>query len=166
MTIRERPHRIPQGTYVGVVNVAFTACVIDRQVIFDSDDVVTAFVGMLTGALAKFACSSPVYCFMPDHLHVIIQGTTERSDTRAAMSAFKQSSGLWLKSHRPDRAWQKDFWDHVIRCNEDLGAQVRYVAENPVRRGLVANWWDYPYTGAIGHDLRSVLFDADDLVRG
>ena len=76
------------------------------------------------------------------------------------MAAFKQKSGFWLGRHRPDRAWQKDFWDHIMLCDEDLGAQVRYVAENPERKGVVRCWQDYPYTGAIGHDLCEILMDA------
>ena len=90
----------------------------------------------------------------------IVQGEAEHADTRAAMAAFKQKSGFWLRRHRPDHAWQKDFWDHVIRCDEDLGAQMRYIAENPVRKGLVRCWQDYPHAGAIGYDLGEVLVDA------
>jgi REP-associated tyrosine transposase len=162
-SIREKPHRLPRNAYVGRVNVAFTACVADRQNLFD-EDVVSAFVDTLRQALSKFDCSAPVYCFMPDHLHVIIQGDAEHSDTRAAMAAFKQKSGFWLSRHRPGRAWQKDFWDHALRCDEDLGAQVRYIAENPVRKGLVRCWRDYPFTGAIGHDLGEILADAAALI--
>jgi len=158
-SIREKPHRLARDAYIGRVNVAYTACVADRKTLFDRD-VVPVFVGMLGDALGKFGCSAPVYCFMPEHLHVLLHGEAERSDTRAAMAAFKQKSGFWLSRHSPDHAWQKDFWDHVIRCDEDLGAQMRYIAENPVRKGLVRCWQDYPHAGAIGYDLGEVLVDA------
>ena len=158
-SIHEKPHRLPRNVYVGRVGVAFTACIANRHILFDRD-VVPVFLEMLDFALTMYACSAPVYCFMPDHLHVIVQGETERSDTRAVMAAFKQKSGFWLRRHRPNRTWQKDFWDHLIRRDEDLGAQVRYIAENPVRKGLVRCWQDYPYTGAIGHDLGAILIDA------
>ena len=46
--------------------------------------------------------------------------------------------------------WQKDFYDHHIRANEDYGAQVRYVLRNPVRRGLVAHWEHWPHRGVLG----------------
>ncbi|MBI4516469.1 MAG: transposase [Deltaproteobacteria bacterium] len=128
--------------------------------LFDEPDVVSIFLATLREALGRWCCSAPVCCFMPDHLHLIVQGDTDRPDTRGAMAAFKQKSGFWLRRHRPGRAWQKDFWDHIIRCSEDLGAQVRYVAENPVRQGLARDWREYPYTGAIGHDLREILADA------
>ena len=157
--IHEKPHRLSRNAYIGRVSVAFTACVADRRFLFD-EYVVPVFVKMLDRALERFRCSAPIYCFMPDHLHVIVQGQTEHSDTRAVMAAFKQRSGFWLRRHRPDRVWQKDFWDHLIRRDEDLGAQVRYIAENPVRKGLVRCWRDHPHTGAIGHDLGEMLMDA------
>ena len=51
----------------------------------------------------------------------------------------------------------QDFYDHIIRADEDLGAQIRYVADNPVRRGLVKSWQEYPFTGALGIDLATVM---------
>jgi len=31
---------------------------------------------------------------MPDHLHVIVQGSTEQSDTRMAMATFKHTGAV------------------------------------------------------------------------
>jgi hypothetical protein len=47
-------------------------------------------------------------------------------------------------------AWQKDFYDHIIRETEDYGAQVRYLLRNPVRRGLCERWEDWAYKGVLG----------------
>jgi putative transposase len=159
-SVREKRHRLPKEAYVGRIHVAFTACVADRNALFHEPAVVQVFLAILREELGRFGCSAPVYCFMPDHLHVIVQGGTDRSDTRGAIAAFKQKSGFWLRHHHADCAWQKDFWDHIIRCSEDLGKQVRYIAENPVRRGLAREWSEYPHTGAIGHELREILANA------
>jgi REP element-mobilizing transposase RayT len=86
-----------------------------------------------------------------------LRGNSADSDVRQAVIVFKQSSGFWLKQHRPDVHWQKDFYDHIIRRDEDLGAQIRYIAANPVRKGLVNDWQEYPHTGAIGVDLGGVI---------
>jgi hypothetical protein len=69
---------------------------------------------------------------------------------------FKQQTGLWLSRHATAR-WQKDFFDHIIHADEDLAAQIRYVANNPVRKGLASDWRSYPFTGAIGCDLYAVI---------
>ena len=108
-------------------------------------------------AAERHGCIVAIYCFMPEHLHVILHGQHESANTWQTMVEFKQRSGFWLKQHRPGTVWQKDFYDHVIRRDEDLGAQVRYIAGNPVRKGLVTDWSEYPHTGAIGIDLDVVI---------
>ena len=52
---------------------------------------------------------------------------------------------------------QKNFHDHIIRAPKDLSTQLMYVVENPVRRGLVAHWQDYPFTGVLGVDIQIVM---------
>jgi REP element-mobilizing transposase RayT len=82
-----------------------------------------------------------------------LSGQNESSDEWAAVTLFKQQTGFWLGNNRPEIRWQKDFFDHILRSDEDLGAQVRYIAGNPVRKGLVKGWREYPFTGSIGVDL-------------
>ncbi|HEY1381774.1 MAG TPA: transposase [Gemmataceae bacterium] len=157
--IRQRPHRLPREHYRGPVAVAITACVQDRHPAFRDPEIVDTFRTLLDTAVTTCRCFVPIYCFMPEHLHLILHGRDDLSDTWAAMVAFKQRSGYWFGRNRPAIHWQGDFYDHVIRADEDLYAQVRYTADNPVRRGLVRVWSEYPYTGAIGVDLRAMLLD-------
>jgi len=154
--IYEKQHRLPRDYYRGQVNVAFTACILNKKPFFLSDKIVDPMVGMLEEALTENQCIAPVYCFMPGHFHSMFQGQTDESDCWQAMVGFKKASGYWLRMNHPAIKWQKDFYDHVVRKSEDLGAQIRYVLENPVRRGLVKNWWEYPFCGAIGCDLKEV----------
>ena len=57
----------------------------------------------------------------------------------------------------PDYFWQKDFYDHVIKKEESIAKQVRYILNNPVRKGLVDLWDKYPYSGSIGINLEDIL---------
>lgn len=160
-TIREKPHRLPRDAYRGRVRVAVTACVAGRQSLFIEEYVVESLVEILRLAVVAHLCSVAIYCFMPDHLHLVLQGEDARADAWRAMVDFKQRSGFWMRQHRSDVRWQKDFHDHVIRADEDLRSHLRYVANNPVRKGLIDDWASYPFTGAIGYDLRAVLEYAD-----
>jgi len=117
---------------------------------------VGVFLQKLQTAMEKYHCLVLVYCFMPEHLHLIVRGQNDQADSWQAMVQFKQQTGFWLSQQRSKVEWQKDFYDHIIRADEDLGAQIRYVMNNPVRRGLVVRWQDYPFTGAIGVSLHSV----------
>ena len=132
-------------------------CIASRDPLFTDEGVVEAFVSLLRASAERHGCVVLIYCFMPEHLHVMLRGQCESADAWQAMSEFKQRSGFWLKQHRHGVMWQKDFYDHVIRRTEDLGAQVRYVAGNPVRRGLTKDWREYPHTGSIGIDLDAVI---------
>jgi len=73
------------------------------------------------------------------------------------MTLFKQLTGYWLARHIPPVRWQKDFFDHVLRDDDELERQLRYVAENPVRRGLLADWREYGFTGSDVFDLGALL---------
>jgi REP element-mobilizing transposase RayT len=155
--IRAKPHRLPREAYQGFVDVAFTACVQDRREAFGDAATTGHFIDLLAAAAAACRCRVPIYCFMPDHLHVIFHGDSPAADTWQAMTLFKQRTGFWLARQRPTVCWQKDFFDHVIRTPDELTRQARYIADNPVRKGLVAVWSEYPYTGAIGMELLEVL---------
>jgi hypothetical protein len=45
--------------------------------------------------------------------------------------------------------WQRSFWDHFVRDDEDLTQVIEYVLANPVRAGIVADPADYPYAGTL-----------------
>src|ERR1700687_1076212 len=118
---RETHHRLPRESYQGLVNVAFTICAADRTPLFTETEVVSEFISLLRAALEKHACVASIYCFMPDHVHVLLSGRDESSDAWAAVALFKQQTGIWLGQHRPGVHWQKDFYDHIVRRDEDLG---------------------------------------------
>ena len=42
--------------------------------------------------------------------------------------------------------WQKRFWEHHIRGDEDFAAHVRYCWINPVKHGLVGHPWEWPFS--------------------
>ena len=42
--------------------------------------------------------------------------------------------------------WQKRFWEHHIRCDEEFAAKVRYCWINPVKHGLAGHPREWPYS--------------------
>ncbi|WP_456427537.1 REP-associated tyrosine transposase [Rhodocaloribacter sp.] len=155
--IRERLHRLPHACYTGEIFVAITATIHERKRAFVSTDLVNACVKHLQRAATTHHCAVPVYCFMPDHLHFILHGRDAHADAWKTVKAFKQLTGYWFRSVPLPFQWQKDFYDHILRSHEDWRKQVRYIADNPVRAGLVDTWDAYPFTGAIGYDLHAIL---------
>ncbi len=155
----ERPHRLPYAAYRGRKFVSFTACVENRRSLFADSEVVDAFVKLLTESVFPCGCAVAIYCFMPDHLHVIICGLEDDSRPKEAMNDFKYATGLWLAKNRPGYSWQKDYHDHIIRANDDWRRHVIYIFMNPVRAGMVEDGFDYPFTGSIGFDFQKIVTD-------
>ena len=145
--VREQKHRLPIDCYCGYVVVAFTACLEMQPRDFVDDDATTVIIQKLLDVSGKYSCEVAAWCLMPDHLHVILKGLTERSHLWMTMTAFKQTTGFWLANHRPHLKWQKDFYDHVIDYEENLETQIQYIHDNPVRAGLVENWMQYSRIG-------------------
>jgi putative transposase len=42
--------------------------------------------------------------------------------------------------------WQRRFWEHMIRDEDDFAAHVHYCHANPVKHGFVARAEDWPYS--------------------
>jgi putative transposase len=68
---------------------------------------------------AKEECLDiPAYCFMPDHLHLLISGVRETSDCLAFINGFKQRSGYTFKHSTGKKLWQHKPHDHILRPND------------------------------------------------
>ncbi|NIM96855.1 MAG: hypothetical protein GTO24_01850 [candidate division Zixibacteria bacterium] len=137
---------------MGRVRSAFTICVHDRRRLFVSDYIFHSVENILLQTLVKANCDAHVYMFMPDHCHLLTEGKSEESDLWQCVVDFKRKSGYWLATNDMLEGWQKDFYDHILRKDEDLIKQVRYILGNPVRKGLVEHWKAYPYKGSTLYD--------------
>ena len=89
------------------------------------------------------------YCFMPDHLHLLVQGS-EGSRLIPFVQRFKQATGHRFKARRGEPLWQRSFYDHVLRGEEDMEQVAEYIWDNPVRAGLVVDRNVYPHWGPRG----------------
>jgi len=88
------------------------------------------------------------YCFMPDHVHLLIEGRTPTADLRRAVKLMKQRSAYVLRIRFGVRIlWQEGYYERVLRDHEQASRVIRYFYENPVRAGLVPRYQDYPFLG-------------------
>jgi REP element-mobilizing transposase RayT len=157
MPIRERNHRLPRELYKGIISASFALCIQENARAFVEPQTIGVFEDILSSVVTKAQCIVPVYCFMPDHQHLIIMGISNDADLWKTIVSYKQKTGFWLAANKPRIKWQKDFFDHIIRNEENLAAQIRYILDNPARKGIVSSWRDYPFKGSIGCKLEDVL---------
>lgn len=96
---------------------------------------------------------------MPEHLHCIWRlpdedyafplrwACVKRRFTRAWIERGGQTLQVSpaRTRHRERGVWQKRFWEHMIRDQQDLVNHVNYIHYNPVRHGLVRcpHQWRY-----------------------
>jgi len=109
---------------------------------------------MLEDAARETGFRLLAYCFMPDHLHLLVQGS-EGSNLAQLVKTFKQASSYDYKRRAGRPWWQRSYHDHVLRGSDELQPTIEYILENPIRAGLVDNPGAYPFSG--GEVLRDML---------
>jgi len=111
----------------------------------------------------KLGCKVFVYCLMPDHLHFLCSvGACPCKDYAHKglhyidtvpsiidfINQFKgKSTTIAWKYGIKGNLWQKRWYDHILRKDEDVRNIGEYILQNPVRRGLVEHAYEYPYCG-------------------
>ena len=105
---------------------------------------------LLVDVLRSFATVPGVelhdFVIMPDHLHILFtlhEGTT----VEKAMQLVKGRFSYRLKKEFGfiGEVWQRGFSDVKIKDRTSFEAHVEYIANNPVKAGLVALPSDYPF---------------------
>jgi REP element-mobilizing transposase RayT len=89
---------------------------------------------------------------MPDHAHLLV-GVTELLPLPKLVGTWKSRCYRAARQQgRMQPFWQRSFYDHALRTDEDLVRTARYVFANPVRAGLVLDSHDYPLCGSLEFD--------------
>ncbi len=87
---------------------------------------------------------------MPDHLHLLVHGTTADATLTPFITMAKQRSGYLFSRRTGARLWQEGYFERAIRSDEDLTAVALYIqAESGesgigvASRGLAAHGWEF-----------------------
>jgi putative transposase len=99
-------------------------------------------------------------CIMPNHVHVVFDFSIQiqenipitnenyhqldrvmkriKGATSCECNRFLNRTGVSF--------WQRESYDHYVRNEKELQRIIRYVAQNPVKAGLVTTWEDWQFT--------------------
>jgi putative transposase len=93
---------------------------------------------------------------LPDHLHAIWTLPDGDRDYPVRWSLIKAGFSRALdktecinasRQHKRERGiWQRRYWEHLIRDDNDFAAHMDYIHINPVKHGLVTRVRDWPYS--------------------
>jgi putative transposase len=152
------PKHLRSFTYVGLHRYSLTFCTKDRRPLFADATVVGPVLTQFSRAATECGFAITAYCFMPDHVHLLVEAQSDNSDCLHFISRAKQYSGFQYARASQGQLWQRYGFEHVLRDDEVALAVARYIIDNPVRAGIVDDPRDYPFSGSLVYPI-DVLVD-------
>ena len=79
------------------------------------------------------------YCIMPDHIHMILRIESDiggRMISAPTVSTVVGSMKRWVSRQIGRPVWQKSFYDHGIRNQQDYNEIWEYIENNPLKYAL------------------------------
>ena len=140
-----RPQRLRAFAYLGFYRYSLRFCTDERRRVFTSPSPVELVRSQILRSASEEQFALIAYCFMPDHLHLLVEGRAEHSDCKRFIARSKQYSGFHFTKQLGTRLWQRYSFERVVRSSEQTFVVARYILENPVRAGLVAAIEEYPF---------------------
>ncbi len=155
-----RRGRIEGGTYF------FTVVTYQREKILCTPGNVALLRQVFTQVKERHPFKIDAFVLLPDHLHCIWtlpQGDADFSMRwRLIKTYFSRRCKLvgWVEERNPttklttasrlrkkeQTIWQRRFWEHLIRDDEDFIQHVEYIHYNPTKHGLVKAPKDWAYS--------------------
>ena len=146
--VHYRRNRIAGGSFF------FTVTLYDRQ-----SRILTEHIDLLRSAFRETQRGRPfvidAIVILPEHLHTVWTlppGDTDYSGRwRAIKSCFTRAlrrTGQPAPRHTNGEyaLWQRRFWEHTLRDEQDRDRHVDYLHYNPVKHGYVPAVADWPYS--------------------
>ena len=107
---------------------------------------------------------------MPDHLHAIWQLPLGDANYALRWALLKSNFSRKIdkaetinrsrQAKRERGIWQRRYWEHQIRNDDDLARHVDYIHYNPVKHGYVKRAVDWPHS-SIHRYIKEGIFDED-----
>lgn len=129
--------------------VFITQNVEQRQNVFSDSKVTELLLETLQRVKEIHPFSMLAYVILPDHLHLLIQpcGNSNFSQIMHSLkSNFTHNYKAMLNIDDNIKFWQKRFWDHVIRDENDLENHIHYIHVNPQKHGYVDDPFEWKHS--------------------
>jgi putative transposase len=149
-----RLHRL---RYIGRFSYFVTLCCARRHSAFaDSKNAVRLIEILRKQSIAhRFAVYA--YCVMPDHFHALVSGLDPASSLLPFIKNLKLTTSREYQKQFGEALWQKKFYDHILRPQDNAAGVAAYIWMNPVRQGLCKDPREYPYSGSFVMDWKKAV---------
>ena len=139
------PKHLSTFDYTGAHRYFLTFCTWERARHFTDGRHVAIVSEQFQRASCELAFAVIAYCFMPDHVHLLVAGEREDADLKRFSKLAKQYSGFYFRRSIGVALWQRYGFERALRGEEATAAVARYIVANPVRAGLVKAPGEYPF---------------------
>jgi putative transposase len=150
--MRYRRSRIAGATYF------FTVVAHERRPVLVGPRVLSALRAAFRREQAAGHLSLDAIVVLPDHLHCIWTTPADSADfpgawrrikaavSRACADKLEGSLNPSRRAKGERGLWQRRYWEHAVRDEDDLRRHLDYVHFNPVRHGYVATPAAWPHS--------------------
>jgi putative transposase len=149
---KPRTHYLPRLNrefYQGDAVIHWTLTVFNQGAGWLNESFHLKFRELLLHAAAREGLACPVYCLMPDHLHLVWMGLRHDSDQKNGMAFLRTYLEPLLSPHQ----FQPQPHDRVLReADRKRNAFAKvcfYILDNPVSARLVTKPAAWPFCGAV-----------------
>ena len=145
--------RLPPAAYRGQAYVHWSMTIEVRKQGWLVPVFYYKFREILTHTAFRYGLACPIYCCMPDHLHLLWVGILDRCDQRQATRYFRKQLNPILE--KLSVQFQTQPYDRVLREEQrergGFESVAEYIARNPERANLVAVdcFAEYKYSGRL-----------------
>ena len=109
----EKPEHLKTFDYIGVYQYFLTFCTHNRHRLFVEAPAVSVARTQIERAAGEQRFAVIAHCYMPDHVHLLVEGETDDSDCKQFISRAKQYSGFHYQAAFGKRLWQRFGFEQV-----------------------------------------------------
>lgn len=121
-----------------------TITTLDRKPVFKDLGAARRMIAILMFTHASGWADSICFVVMPDHVHwLFVLG--DNKSLQELIRSIKRESTRKIDALQ----WQRGFYDHAVRREEDIKSIARYIVNNPLRADLVGSVREYSHWDAV-----------------
>ncbi len=128
----------------------FTVVTHKRRKIFQTEEAITRIRDAFNRVIQSRPFHIDAIVVLPDHIHSLWLLPENDADYSNRWMLIKRYFSIGCKaaanSRREKQIWQRRFWEHTVRDDNDWRRHMDYIHYNPVKHGYVVRPADWKYS--------------------
>ena len=137
---KQLPHGVPNWVKDGEIYFITINCLPRGKNQLANDSIADCIFDAVRNYEESSKWHVKLFLLMPDHLHGLISFNTREHQIRTLLQSFKR-----YLARISSIQWQRSYFEHRIRNQDELQEKAAYIRNNPVRAGLADTPEDWKY---------------------